>query len=150
MTDETLFYVLGIGLTALAVIVSFIGLRWEKFPGSRPIMGAVAGVFALLVVATAVFGWRNAEDEQAHREAARATSAIVVPPDAYLQEGHAYDPARVSSATRESAGSTLAWLSTTFTAYWRANSVATVSFPAAAGCRRWCFCRGRFRRFSPA
>ncbi len=66
--NETLFYVLGLSLVVLAIAVSFAGLRWDKFPGSGRMMSAVAGVFALLVIATAVFGWRNAEDEQEHRE----------------------------------------------------------------------------------
>jgi len=47
--------------------------------------------------------------EQSYREALRvtgasaglSTSVVVVPPDPYLQEGHAYDPARVTPATRE-------------------------------------------------
>jgi len=47
--------------------------------------------------------------EQSYREALRltgssaglSTSVVVVPPDPYLQDGHAYDPSRVSSATRE-------------------------------------------------
>ena len=47
--------------------------------------------------------------EQSYREALRltassgglSTSVVVVPPDPYLQDGHAYDPARVASATRE-------------------------------------------------
>jgi len=32
MTDETLFYVLGLGLVAIALIASFVGLRFDKFP----------------------------------------------------------------------------------------------------------------------
>jgi MinD-like ATPase involved in chromosome partitioning or flagellar assembly len=47
--------------------------------------------------------------EQSYREALRltassgttSTSVVVVPPDPYLQDGHAYDPARVASTTRE-------------------------------------------------
>jgi MinD-like ATPase involved in chromosome partitioning or flagellar assembly len=47
--------------------------------------------------------------EQSYREALRltgsptglSTSVVVVPPDPYLQDGHAYDPARVASSTRE-------------------------------------------------
>ena len=30
-----------------------------------------------------------------------STNPVVVPPDPYLQEGHAYDPARVAATTRE-------------------------------------------------
>ncbi len=45
--------------------------------------------------------------EQAYREAQRefagalGVSVVVVPPDPYLQSGHAYDPAHVAPATRE-------------------------------------------------
>ena len=43
--------------------------------------------------------------EQAYKEALRLTGSsaavVVVPPDPYLQEGHAYDPARVAATTRE-------------------------------------------------
>lgn len=45
--------------------------------------------------------------DQSHREAVRltgsggSTSVVVVPPDPYLQDGQAYDPARVASTTRE-------------------------------------------------
>ncbi len=45
--------------------------------------------------------------EQAYREAQRefagalGVSVVVVPPDPYLQSGHAYEPAHVAPATRE-------------------------------------------------
>ena len=67
--NETLFYVLGITLTVLALLVAFIGLRLENFPSSKALMGGVVAVFAFFVIGTAVFAWRNGEDEQAHKEA---------------------------------------------------------------------------------
>jgi mono/diheme cytochrome c family protein len=66
--NETLFYVFGLGLVVLAVLASFVGLRWEKFPTSRGAMAGVIAVFAVFVIGTTVYGWRNAEDEQEHRE----------------------------------------------------------------------------------
>jgi mono/diheme cytochrome c family protein len=66
--NETLFYVFGLGLVVLAVLASFVGLRWEKFPGSRGVMAGVVAVFAVFVLGTTVFGWRNAADEKEHRE----------------------------------------------------------------------------------
>jgi mono/diheme cytochrome c family protein len=66
--NETLFYVFGIGLCVAAVIVAFVGLRWEKFPGTRPVLVAGTVAFAALVIAATTFAWRNAEDEQEHRE----------------------------------------------------------------------------------
>ena len=74
MDNETLFYVLGGALVVVAIVVSFAGLRFDKFPGSKGLLiGATVGV-AVLVVATMTFAWRNAEDEQEHREAELAES----------------------------------------------------------------------------
>lgn len=67
--NETLFYVLGLALVVLALVVSAVGLKVQSFPPSRGVLGGVIAAFAVLVLATAVFGWRNAEDEQAHRTA---------------------------------------------------------------------------------
>jgi len=67
--DETLFYILGLALVALALVASFAGLRSEKFPPTRPLLLGGIAVFALLVLATATFAWRQAEDEQTEREA---------------------------------------------------------------------------------
>jgi mono/diheme cytochrome c family protein len=67
--DETLFYVLGGALVAIALIVSFVGLRFENFPGSRGLLVGATLAITALVLATMTFAWRNAEDEQEHREA---------------------------------------------------------------------------------
>jgi plastocyanin len=75
MENDTLFYILGGGLTVLAVVVSMIGLRRHDFPPSGAIAGAVIAVFALLVAGTAVFAVASARDEQAHREAEEAEHA---------------------------------------------------------------------------
>jgi mono/diheme cytochrome c family protein len=69
MTDETLFYVLGLGLVAIALIVSFVGVKFDKFPTSRGLLVGGTVAIAALVLATMTFAWRNAEDEQEHREA---------------------------------------------------------------------------------
>ncbi len=73
--NETLFYVLGITLTVMALVVAFVGLRFENFPASKALMGGVVAIFAFFVIGTAVFGWRNGEDEQAHRDAELAEAA---------------------------------------------------------------------------
>jgi cytochrome c oxidase subunit 2 len=73
--NETLFYVLGITLTVMALLVAFVGLRLESFPSSKALMGGVVAVFAFFVIGTAVFAWRNGEDEQAHRDAELAEAA---------------------------------------------------------------------------
>ncbi len=75
MSNETVFFILGIALVAIALVVSFAGLRFQKFPASKGLMiGAIAAT-AALVVATGVFAWRNGEDEQAHKAAELAEAA---------------------------------------------------------------------------
>jgi len=73
--NETLFYLLGIGLVIAAVLVALVGLRWDRFPTSKGVLGALTAAFAALVVATAAFAWLNAEDEQDHHEAELAEAA---------------------------------------------------------------------------
>ena len=75
MSNETLFYIFGFSLVALALILSFAGLRFKNFPGSRGVMVGIVGAVAAIVVATSVFGWRNAEDEQAHKAEELAEAA---------------------------------------------------------------------------
>ncbi len=69
MDNDTLFYVLGGVLVVVALVVSFAGLRFDKFPGSKGLLVGATLAIAVLVGATMTFAWRNAEDEQAHREA---------------------------------------------------------------------------------
>ena len=73
--NETLFYVLGLALVAVALIVSFVGLRWDKFPTTRGVLVGGTVAVTALVLATMTFAWRNAEDEQAHHEAELAEAA---------------------------------------------------------------------------
>jgi plastocyanin len=72
--DETLFYVCGVALVIVALVVSFLGLRERSFPAG-PVFGAAIAAFALLVLATTTFAVRYSEDEQAHREAEEAAEA---------------------------------------------------------------------------
>jgi plastocyanin len=64
-----LFFVLGIALTVMAVVVAFVGLRVESFPASRPVMVGVLGLMAFLVVGTAAFAISLAREEHEVREA---------------------------------------------------------------------------------
>ena len=69
MDNQTVFYVLGGALVVIALVVSFVGLRVQKFPGSKALLvGGTLGI-AVLVGATMTFAWRSAEDEQAEHEA---------------------------------------------------------------------------------
>ncbi len=79
MENETVFYVLGLGLTAMAIVVAFIGLRMKNFPPSKPVLFAGVLGFMLVVGGTATFAWRGAEDEQAHRDAEIAAGELPSP-----------------------------------------------------------------------
>ena len=63
-----LFYVFGLALTVMALIVAFIGMRVEKFPTSRGLMVGVIALFGFLVVGSAAFAVSLAREEHEHRE----------------------------------------------------------------------------------
>jgi mono/diheme cytochrome c family protein len=68
MDNDVVFYVLGGCLVVVALVVSFAGLRFQKFPGTKGLLiGATLAIVAL-VAATMTFAWRNAEDEQTERQ----------------------------------------------------------------------------------
>jgi plastocyanin len=69
------FYIVGIGLTVLALVLSFVGLRREGFPGSRAAFAGVVAVIGALVVTTCAFAVVLAREEQEHREEERAHAA---------------------------------------------------------------------------
>ena len=79
MDNDTVFYVLGGVLVAAALITSFLGLRFERFPGSRPLQLAGIALFVVLVGAATTFAWRNGEDEQATRQAEQASGELPTP-----------------------------------------------------------------------
>jgi plastocyanin len=67
MSNETLFYIFGIGLAVSAVLVSFAGLKLKDFPGKAfPI---VVLWFAILVGGAATFAVLHAKDEDAEKAA---------------------------------------------------------------------------------
>jgi plastocyanin len=67
MDNATVFYVIGPVLAASAVVVSFIGLRSEKFPGRFAPL--VALWFVILIGGTTTFAVLNGKDEQEARAA---------------------------------------------------------------------------------
>ena len=69
MENETVFYILGGALVVVALGVSFAGLRFDKFPGTKGLLIGGTLAITVLVGATMVFAWRGSEDEQEHREA---------------------------------------------------------------------------------
>jgi plastocyanin len=61
MSNETLFYVCGAVLAVSAVLVTFIGLKSEKFPGKA--LPAVILWFAVFVVAATTFAVKYSSEE---------------------------------------------------------------------------------------
>lgn len=67
MSNGDLFYVCGIALAVSAVLISFVGLRVQKFPGRAGPL--VALWFVALIGATASFAVLHAQDEQTAKAA---------------------------------------------------------------------------------
>src|SRR5688500_7246752 len=65
MTD--LFYVFGIALTVMALVISFFGLRSARFPDSRAAYTGVLGLMVALVVASCAFAVALLREEAEHR-----------------------------------------------------------------------------------
>ena len=63
-----LFYVFGIALVVLALVISFAGLRSERFPGSRGLYAVGLGIMGALVVASCAFAVVLSREEADHRE----------------------------------------------------------------------------------
>lgn len=66
MSVETVFYIVGLTLTAAALVVSFAGLKAKSFP-SRGVLGGILAGFLALVVATCGLAVAVAREEQDHR-----------------------------------------------------------------------------------
>ena len=64
--DESLFYIAGGALIAVALILSFIGMRSDKFPSEKLLIPGIA-LIALLVAVTAVGAVELAKHEQEHK-----------------------------------------------------------------------------------
>jgi mono/diheme cytochrome c family protein len=79
MEPETVFYIAGLSLMALALVVSFIGLRVEKFPPSKGVLAGVIALFVVLVGASMTFAFKGAEEEQDHRNEQIAAGELPSP-----------------------------------------------------------------------
>jgi hypothetical protein len=66
MDNGTVFYVIGPLLAVSAVVVSFVGLRFENFPGRFAPLVFVW--FAILVGGATTFAVLHSRDEESHRE----------------------------------------------------------------------------------
>ena len=89
MSAETVFYICGLSLTALALIVSFVGLRLPSFPPSKGALAAVIGVFVVLVGASMTYAWMGSADEQEHRDEAIAAGEVPSPSEVMAEMGAA-------------------------------------------------------------
>lgn len=65
MDNDTLFYICGGILAVSAVLVTFAGLKVEKFPGRA--LPAVIVFFAVFAVGASAFAVRYSKEEQEHR-----------------------------------------------------------------------------------
>src|ERR687898_517596 len=65
--EETAFYVIGVALVVIALVVSVIGLRSERFPTTRLALAAGVGLLVALVGATTTSAVLLAREEQRHR-----------------------------------------------------------------------------------
>jgi plastocyanin len=84
MSDATIFYIFGGLLAAMAVATSFVGLRFQSFPGRY---GPLVFLCFLLVVGTALtFAIRNGKDEE------RARAAETKPAGESIEEKEAEKP----------------------------------------------------------
>jgi cytochrome c551/c552/uncharacterized membrane protein len=108
MSNETVFFILGISLVVIAVVTSFAGLRFEKFPPSGPIMVAGIAVVASLVVATGVFAWRNGEDEKAKEADTLAAEAAQNEASGNTIEAGEEEGSGTPTTTQSTTGSTTA------------------------------------------
>jgi plastocyanin len=70
MSDATVFYIFGGALAASAVLVSFAGLRFERFPGR--FMVPVILYFLVLIGGATTFAVKNGK----HEEEARAAEVV--------------------------------------------------------------------------
>jgi hypothetical protein len=66
MSNETIFYILGPLLAVSAVLASFAGLRYERFPGR--LAPLIFIYFAILVGSTTTFAVLHSQDEEVKKE----------------------------------------------------------------------------------
>lgn len=64
--NPDVFYWIGGVLAALAVVITFVGLRKTDFPASRGAMIGTIALFTVLVAASATYAVVNARDHQEH------------------------------------------------------------------------------------
>ena len=69
MDNGTIFYVIGPILAASAIVVSFLGLRFERFPGRFAPLVFIW--FVVLIGSTTTFAVLHSKDEEVKKEQER-------------------------------------------------------------------------------
>jgi mono/diheme cytochrome c family protein len=135
--NDTAFYIIGIALVVLALVVSFVGLRFKTFPSSGPALAGVIAVFVLMVGGTTTFAWRNAVDEQQTREEeGEAPPAVEASGEVVEEQNTPADTATGSPATATTTGQaeTSTTASTTTTTTGAADGAALFESQGCTGC----------------
>lgn len=96
---ETVFYIVGIALAVSAVLVSFIGLKSEKFPGKLGIV--VVLVFAAGAIGASTFAVLYSKEHAEHREHELEHANEVIEAE---QEGEPFEEAEEDDLQKEDEG----------------------------------------------
>lgn len=101
MSNETLFFICGIGLAVSAVLFSFIGLKVKNFPGKA--FPVVVLWFAILVIGSTTFAVLHAQDEESAKAAEDQTAGKEIEEEVNDNEaGKA--PAKEEGGSKEAGG----------------------------------------------
>jgi plastocyanin len=96
MSNETLFYICGIGLAVSAVLISIVGLKVKTFPGKA--FPLVILWFAILVGGAATFSVLHAKDEDKAKAAEFAAENKTIEKEESSPEPAAKAPAKGAPA----------------------------------------------------
>ena len=80
MSNETLFYVLGIALVLSALGISFLGIRSKDFPPRQVLIG-VSALFAAIVIGTVGISTRKRTNRSAFTALVIAMNTVARYPD---------------------------------------------------------------------
>jgi plastocyanin len=101
MSNETLFYICGIGLAVSAVLFSFVGLKVKNFPGKA--FPVVVVWFAILVVGSTTFAVLHAQDEEQAKAAEDVKAGKEIEEEVNdVEAGQA--PAKKETGSKEAGG----------------------------------------------